>query len=623
MSPVAPLRNLLAAFAVAASAGTQAPPAWAELSLPAGVSAANATSIGKLVVYRDGGALHAWSAFTREWRTLAIGAGATLRLTNDCLLVQDGPNWHGFAAGTGRFRALPVSNGAQLLNPVGRDNDTILLVLDGGQLHAFGSFCGTWVTRAVSANVAWSVQRHVAVLYDNGVLGGLDAYTGQWHDLAVANPPLFLDTDGSAGLAVGAAEIHAFSAVHASWNSAPALPGATMTRDDDWALFWDGAQMLAYSGIQGRFEYAPLGAVAVPYHEDLFVIADTALGLVAWSAIRGSFSAPLGPGSSRVRPNVAVAVLVDGLQVTGYSAARNTSATIVLDSTTEEAASSAAYALQNGTALPWCFSGATGQWYAPPAGVLPGPPLLATTSALLPTASGALAFSARTGTFVPLAAAGATLAANGSSAVAAAWDQTALHAFDARTDRWRSLPRTGTGAPIVQLWRTSLFAIDGNVAAGFGSQRGEWATTVLPGPYVAGRANSESARVVLANHVFAHSALSELVSFAQFPDFRRVHPAGAIARFALPVGAGGFALFGAGSFAGSPLPLPPFGTLLLDAGSLVTSLVTPAPGEDRALLVLPVPPSAGLVGSTWAFQALAVPAGGQPWLSGAATLTVL
>lgn len=615
--------RLVPAIALAASLLAQAPPAWSTLSIPTGVNLADVSSIGKLNVYRDGNQVHAHSAFTRRWHTQGVVTTPTLRLTNDCLLVQDGTTWFGFAAHLGVFQPLAVSPQAQLLNQLGRDNDSILLVQDGNLLHAFSGFVGTWVTRPISNNFAWSVQRHVAVILDGNVVSGMDAFTGQWHDLPVSTPPSQLSTDGTAGLAIGPTEIQAFSATKATWERAPAIAGAQFTRNDDWALFYDNAQMLAYSGTQGRFEYAPVGATTIPVSEDCFLMANTAFGLVAYSAIRGAFSAPIAPAASRVRPNVAVATVADGLQVHGYSAARNTFATISMNSATEEAAGVLAYAVDATTGVPQCYSGLTGQWYTPPADVQAAAPQITTTTALLNTPTGARAFSARTGAFVPLVAPNLTLLGNSTVSVAGAWNNTDLFAFDARTDRWVAQPRSGTGPMILQIWRTAWFAVDGNTVAGFGTQDGRWETTPMPEPYVTSRANSESSRIVTANFILAHAAVAELTSFAQFPEFRRVFPAGSTLRLYLGLHSGDLAVLASGQFASTPQAVPGFGTLLLEPTTLATQLVLPGPSGQRAEMALPIPASPWLIGSEWAFQALVVPQVGNAYLTGPAAALVL
>lgn len=621
-----PLLHLPASLAIALAMSLPTPAqqrsAWATLTLPNGVLPADVTSIGKLTACRDGAALHVFSACQREWRTLGTSGTATLRITNDCLLVQDGSVWHGLGSHRGTFEALPVSPQARLLNAAGHDNDSILLVQDGNQLHAFSGFTGTWVTRPVTSAFGWSTQRHVAILTDGNLLAGMDAYSGQWSDLPVSAPPLLVSTDGTAGLAFDAAEVHAFSAMFGTWTTAPAIPGATFVRNDDWALFYDGSQMLAYSGTQGRFEHAPLGATAIAASEDTFALVDTIHGLVAFSAIRGSFSAPIALASARVRTNVAVATLAEPGFVHGYSAATNTFATLPLPTTSEEAAGSIAYAIAATTGLPHCFSGLQAAWYAPPANTLPGAPLITTTCALLPTTTGASAFSARSGHFVPLGGAGLSLIGNSSSAIGGAYDGVNLHAFDARTDRWSTHTRSSSAPLILQIWRTAMFAIDGTQVVGYGAQEGVFAAVPMPGAYVIGRANSESSRIVTSNHVLAHTAVAELTSYAQFPEFRRVHPAGAVARLSLPLGAGDFAIVAGGVF-GASFGIPGMGTLWLDPGSLVSMPVLPAPGAGRAVLSLPVPPSPHLVGSEWGFQALVVPANRAPYLTGAAALLVL
>lgn len=619
--PLRPAPAALAALALALPA--QAPPAWTIATNPAGVNPPDVVGVGKLTAWRDGSVLRVHSASTRRWHSLAIGPGAVLRITNDCLVVQDGATWHGFASHRGRFEPLPVSAQAQLLNPLGNNNDSLLLVRDGSLLHAFSGFTGTWVTRPVSSAFGWSVQRHVALIADGVLLSGLDAYSGQWHDLTVATPPITLSTDGTAGLAIGPTEIHGFSANTASWRSAPAVPGAATARNDDWMLWYDQHQMLAYSGTQGRFEQAPVGAAAVVANEDDFALVDTVFGLVAWSAIRGAFSAPIAPAGARVRANVAVATIAEAGAVHGYSAARNTFATLPLPSSAEDAAGSVAYALDAGTGLPWCYSALTGLWCAPPADVLPGPPAITTTMALLPTTSGVRAFSARSGATVPLAAAGLTLLGNATSALGGAWNATDFFAFDARTGRWQSLPRASPSPPVVQIWRTAMSVIDGQVVAGFGAQDGRWSTAVLPEPMVAIRTNSEGSRIVTASHVLAHAAVAELTCAAQFPEFRRVFAAGGTARFYLPLGSGDLAVFAGGLFAPAPIAVPGFGALLLDPATLAALFVLPDPSGSTVEILLPVPASAGLLGSEWAFQALVAPAGGAPWLSGAATLLVL
>jgi hypothetical protein len=611
----------LACLWLAMPSFAQAPAAWSTLAFANAIDPNAVVSIGKLSTYREGNQLHVHSAFTRRWHVVSFTGNPTLRLTNDCLLLQDGAVWTAFAALRGTFEPLSVSPQAQLLNPAGRDNDSILLVQDGGMLHAFSGFTGTWVHRPIGSNFAWSTQRHVAIVHDGTMLTAMDAFSGTWHDLPGTPAPNQLSTDGNAALAIGNTAIAGFSASTASWQVHAPFPGATLVRRADWLLLYDANQALAYSGTRGAFAALPQGITAVPNAEDCFCLFETSQGLCAYSAIRNAFTAPLAPIGARVRSNVAVATLVDGPFVHGYSATRNTVATAVFVSNLEESANTVAFAIDQANGVPRCFSALTGQWHTPPAGTLAGAPSITTTMLLLPTANGIAAFSARSGSFVPLAGAALTPFGNSASAVGGAYDANALYAFDGRTDSWLATPRTGTGAPSMQIWRTALFAIDGTTVHGFGTQGSVWTSALLPEPLLASRANSESSRIVTDHFLLAHSALAELVASTQFPDFRRVFAAGTTARFYLPLGTGDLALFAAGLFA-APQPVPGFGTLWLLPNTIATQLVLPG-GDGRAVIPLPVPSTPSLVGTEWGFQALVAPATGSAYLTGPASLLVL
>ncbi|MBL8723206.1 MAG: hypothetical protein JNK49_04130 [Planctomycetes bacterium] len=609
----------LAVVLIAAPIPTQTPAAWATLSATSTIDPNAVVSIGKLTTYRTGNALYVHSAATRRWHSTALGANPTIRVTNDCVLVQDNGTWTGFASHRGTFEALAVTATAQLLNA--GNNDSLLLVRDGGTLHAFSGFTGTWVSRPIGANFAWAAQRHVAVIHDGTVLSGMDAFTGTWHDLPGTTTPSQLSADGTAGLAISSTEIAGFSANTASWQTHTPLPGATMTRRGDWALLYDANQAVAYSGTRGAFADLADSITAVPHGEDCFCLFETAQGLAAYSAIRNSFAAPFAPLGSRVHSDVAVATVVDGPFVHGYSAPRGTVATTVMLASAEEVAGSVAFALDQISNLPKCFSALTGQWYDPPTGTTPGTPTLTTTMALLATTGGITAFSARSGRFVPLQGTGLVRFGSSASAVGGAYDSNQFHAFDGRTDRWLATPRTSGASPVLAIWRTAMYAIDGNTVHGFGSQGSTWASTPLPEPLMAHRVNSESSRIVTDHFLLAHSALAELVSTAQFPDFRRVTPVGSTTWFHLDLAPNDLALFAGGLFA-VPQAVPGFGSFWLAPSSVVSQLVLPTiGGGTRIPLTVPAVPS--LVGTEWGFQALVAPSQGQAHLTGPASLLLL
>ncbi len=601
----------------------QQPSAFAKLDFPAGVPA-GVNSLGKLVHLVDNGTLFVFSASLRNWTSMPVGPSATMHATNDIVLVRDAASWTAFSASRGRFAPLPVSQTAQLVNPLAQANDSVLLVRDGTSLHTFSGFTGRWVTRAITATTNVTAQRHVAVLADGAQCSGFDAFTGQWHDLQADGPVTRLSVDGVCGLATSANTAYGFSALQSAWATAPAVANAswTMFRNDDWAVLHDGVVALGYSGLTNSFSSTTTGALSARTGDDLLAIL-TAPGLVhAFSAFTGTWSvAPLAATAS-LRVTTAAALIVDGPQLLAYSSPRSQWVPLALDSVGESVAGSILAVHERGTGRAHLFSALTGSWHAAPVDANPGLPRIATTGALLATPTGAYAFSSRTGAFVALFSAGVALECNDSSSPMLAWDAANLHCFDGRRDRWLSVPRTGSGACNVQIWRTNAFAIDGNDVIGFSCQGGAVARTTLQETVVAFRANSESASLVTAHSVLGLSGTPEPECLSQFPDFRRVAVVGAPFRLHLRLLATDVALLGYGPVLPTPAVLPPLGTLLLDTQAAVVQFLAPEVDADRAVFAARIPEDPALhFASVW-FQALVVPAVGSPYLTDASVLWI-
>ncbi|MBK8100210.1 MAG: hypothetical protein IPK26_24165 [Planctomycetes bacterium] len=611
------------AMLFASALAAQSAPAWSDLTGLGPIAGANVQNLGKLAVYQDQGILHTWSAFTRTWTAIAVSANATLRLTNDCLLIRDGTQWTAFSSYSGRFAPLSVSPGAQLVNPSGQDNDSVLLVSDQGSLHAFSGFVGSWVSRAISGQAMVAVQRHVALLADGPTLGGFAAHDGQWHDTVTVTTPLAVTCDGYAGAVESATEVNCFSGIHGTWVRAQKPPGSVRVRNDDWIVWHDGVQATAFSGLRGTVAAGVFGAFALANSEDLFGVFATPAGFVAWSAVTGQFTPVLAAPGATVSTSVGVALFVEPQQVIGFSPTRGTTAGLAITAQVTGVAGVVGYALPSLNGTPLLFSSLTGSWHTPPGDALGGAPLLSTTSALLPTTGGARAFSSRSGAFVPLNAPGLSLDAQASSAPAAAWNTTLLASFDCRTERWITLPRTGTGSPTVQIWRTEMFVVDGNAVHGFGTQVGNWYSTPLPEPWIGGRASSESATVVTNQHVLAFAAVPQTAAMAQFPEFRRASPVGAPLRLQLRLPQGDAAFLAGSVLAPAPMMLPGLGTLLLDPTVMNATFALPDPGQDRSTWALPVPAQPALRGSEWFFQSLVLPTNGAPYLTDAAAVLLL
>lgn len=609
------LALLAATLGSLAAAVAQAPSAWSRLPVPAGVNITNLIGLGKLIHYAEGGVLHVYSAFTRRWQTLPISGAATIRRTNDCLLIQDGTTWHGFGASRGRFAALTVSPGAIVVNPSSQSNDSVLFVRDGAVLHAFSGFTGRWTSRAITAAASTAVERHTGLLADGTLLSAYDAYTGQWHDVAVAASATALSASGVAGAATVGGTVHAFSALHRSWTTAALPANANQFRGHDWVVWLGGGQALGYSGLTGTFATTTLPGTPMATTEDLYGLFRTSTAIDAFSAFTATWQSQPVTAADVLRSSAAVALLADGQRLAAYSAPLGRFVVRNGATSSEDVAGCIAGALDLGTGQPVLFSAMTGQWYAAPAQAQQLQAQLSGTAALLPTNQGLAAFSARSGAFVPLASAGGIAQTNQNGAAALAWDATGVHCFDARRDRWLSLPRTGAGQPTVSIWRTGALVIDGNEAIAFATQSGNVERVTLGATPLAFRANSESVGIATPTELFGFSSLPLPTSLVQFPDFRRAYVAGAPYRLQLRLLPGEVAVLGVGLLGSSPIPVPGFGQFLLDPAAHGSVLLLPEPDADRATLELTIPGSPALRGLPCWFQALVLPAAGNAFLS--------
>jgi hypothetical protein len=601
-------------------APAQAPSPWATLAVPTGVQPTQATSLGKLVAYSDGGTLYAWSAVTRAWASHPVRSQATLRLNNDCLLAQQPGSWIAFSAFTGTFAARTVSAGAVLHNPVGAQNDAMLAFTDQGQVHVYCATDGHWRARAVQSNALVALQRNVLVLQQGTLLSAMDAATGQWHDRQAAVAPTALSADGSLGLAWSGAGAHAFSALHRTWTDATIPGGATFVRADDWAVFAGADRTIACSAITGGFAAIAVGGLQPTATSDLVGLFDDGAALRAFSAVRGGWSDALAPRSALATVRGPTALLVGPAGAVGYSALTNTAEPIDGPVVSSGAADTVAWARTANGAGPSLFSAFTAGWVDAPAGWTTDPQL-ATTAAATVTGAGCVAFSPRTGRFVPLACAGAQLFGNPSSALLLAVTPTDAHAFDARRERWVSTPRNGVGVVAAQIWRTAGVVIDGVEALAFGAQSGAWSRTALPGPATSLRTNSECVRVTTAFGVHAATALPQAGWFAQFPEFRRVQPAGATASWwsGAPPG-GGVVVAAVGLPVATPWTVPGLGPCWLDPADVLIGPVHVLAAGSGAFGQLPAPSTWPCQGVEFALQSACLPAAGAPYLGDPATL---
>lgn len=603
--------SLFVAASLTAGARGQAPSPWSTLPVPGGVVTANLRQIGKVVTYADSGQVHAYSAFAHRWVSVAASSGATIRVANDLALVIDGNAFHAFSAYTGRWSLKTLSPGAAVANPANQQNDSIWLVRDGADLWAFSAFRGDWVRVVVGGNAAIQVERHVALVVDGTTLHAMSALHGRWVTTTASTPPAVSRARGTAAVAASSTTVHGFSALSDAWASWPS-PGAApqLTVHDDTQVISDGNTHVGFSGLRGAFAQTSLPLVVLAAGECVCV-ADDGGGqrwvyssvLNTWTSLPTAVVATVSVGS-----NAVLLTLAD--RVHAFSAMTGSITTAFAVAPVAGLSRSVASMLAHDGSIKF-YSALLGQWFDAPAG---NAPQISDVAGFVRTATGLSAFSSRTGRFTSLAVSQAAQTIIGiGNAVQAVIDQSTLHVFDPRRERW--LSGALQGIPTIGTHRSTLLVVDTAQAWGYGSFSGRLTPIALPGPGTIGRPNSESGSLEVANALMAHSSVPDLLTLWQYPEFRRVYVTGTPMEVQVQGDDGAAFVFLSLGVLQSPIAIPGLGDLELDPTTLLQGSLPVAISQARGVLRFPVPDVAALRGLEVCFQAAVVPTAGTPYLT--------
>jgi hypothetical protein len=621
-SPKTPIATVLLGLILGSTVCSQAHAqgsgsAWADLAVPQGVVTTGVRGQGKLVTYDQGSTLHVFSAVTRQWHATPKLPATTVRLFNDCAVIIEPNICRAFSSLTGRFADLNTTGSTSILNSASHKNDSIVLVADGNNLHAFSAFTGTWTTRTNAAGQAVDVQRHVAVTHQGGTVAALSAFDNIWRDQDCGTTATTISADGTAAIASNAAATFAFSAHTRTWQMHEPMGNATFTRANDWALWFNSTSVVAYSSLRGAFASELASVTTFAGSTDLYALLNTPTGLLAYSAITGDLLTIAQPANS-IDFGSAVALLHRSKSVRAYSPLRQTVAMLPVKPTASGASNIVAFVTAiNGQTH--AFSSRTSTWVPAPAACNGNPATISTTTVALQSPTNCYAFAAGSGQFVALGHAVQAIVSNPTSAPLLGYDANNLAAFDTDSERWLERTRTGSMQPVVAIWRTSALAIDGQTAHGFGAQTGVWQSHLLSAGTTTATANSEVAYVIQANQIAACSMLPEIVSYQQFPHFRRVQPRGTELSFAAAPPATAFAL-AAFAPATNPITVPGLGILMLDATVAMLAPVIPTASNPVVHLSWQLPAAATLAGTTLASQLLILLPSGLTYLSNRASV---
>lgn len=591
--------------------------AWSDLQVPQGVVSNAVQGQGKLVSYRDGNTLHMFSAVTRIWHEVTTQASSSVRLFNDCAVIVEPNLLIAFSSHTGQFQELITSAPASVLNPVAQKNDSLILVHSGTEIHAFSAFTGQWTSLPVVASFGAEVQRHVAVVQNGSTIAGISAFDGVWHPHTFPSTPTSISADGTAGFIGDGNTTCAFSAHTRLWLTEPLPTNATFLRGDDWGIWLGTGEVLAYSSLRGEFLREAVTTNGVAGSTDLYALMSTPTGLCAYSAVTGDLLAiPHAPNS--IEFGGATALLQDNKSVRGYSALRQQVATLLSKTASSDAGNVVALVTSpSGQCYAW--SSYTASWHAAPAATNGGIATMTETTIGLLSPTDCYAFAARSAQFVALGNQAVALSGNPSSAPLLGYTTNDLIAFDTDGERWLSTPRNSTSNPNMAIWRTSAIALDGTVAQGFGAQAGTWqAHQLMPGP-ASLQANSEVAYVIQPQQIAACSMLGEIISYQQFPHFRRVQPRTSAVTFAAAPQAYAVAI---AAFAPPMVPVvvPGLGTLLLDTNFAMFAPIMPTQSQPVCTVSLQLPGDGIFAGTTLASQLLVLPTAAPAYISDRATV---
>ncbi|MGE3174303.1 MAG: hypothetical protein AB7O97_16865 [Planctomycetota bacterium] len=626
-------RSLATAVLLLGTTAAQEPSAWQSISPPGGVQVGyvgprDYGNDAKLVVYRDGTYLRVFSAVTGRWHAFTPSFGTTVIHSDDLLLTPESDRWTAFSAWTGRFASLPVDFATVQMN----FDESVAYVRDGGTVHAFSAFTGDWHPHQIPVGWGGALAQRTMVFVDGvGDCDGaaaFDAYTGTWHDLPGRAEPLEGGglSGGSALLRFASAQ-YGFSSQRSAWIQlqATAGPGGFSGWTSQPGSDLVAVRSTVFSGITGTALNHPSSTAAGIRTE----------GLVGSSSVTGSPTFVCGPRDMTwvqappgiVRGYGTWVTASSGGQVYAFSGITNAFAGPVAASA--QAGNTLVVAALPASGLIQLFSSCTGQWYAPPAGTASVSTVydaaIGSTSVLLRTATGAVGFSARTGAFVPLTT-GAALLQSGGGAVTAAIEGNLIHVFDAQKDRWlqAALTMGANDAPRFAWAPNGTTAVfrGAEGVIGFAARSGHLELLPLAEPVLDRDAGGHHAWAKTATQLHAFAGFPAIAPWFGLPETWAGCGVGTTMRMQVRLPQGDAALVGIGPHLPAPVALP-FGDLWIDPAFSEIRFALPDPGEDRAVLALPIPNLPLFHGTEWFMQALIAPAGGAVYLTDPTTIRVL
>jgi hypothetical protein len=573
-----------------------------------------------LLVVTQGSTVHAFSALTKGWTSVTTLFGPPSNtLLNEHLIVRDGPIFYGFSPRTGSFQSLVVLSPAPVIVNSSSPQTWHSIIIDGNYLHVFYAFTGHWMTYVFAGTPVVSPAMNGRFCFL--VADGSSVYAASSFYESLVPAPAGASATGAYGnvaIATSAGMVHGFSASRNTWASMPvsgaptiatgnaqpafvsindgnstamfsghtgsfttiaASPGAPVSLDRYVAIVVDGTTVHAYSALLGTEVALAFPAAPTVIKQQMYALLDDGSNLTAYSAAKGAFAAPIPSLGMTLQSKAQIAALTpagSGVPVAVYSSYRNewNGGPGIGSGTAYFMAASIVVEADGGGLHGWSQRGSA--WIDQPA------PTMDTVTAGTSPPNLAETFFSRAGT--------------------------TIYTFNPRTEAWRTAT-TGAPATLVRAHHAVVLAHDGSSAYGFNIWDDQWTSVPLQAPYLNGAGQVQAAWVTDGIGTYAYGGFGQTAMISEFPDFYRVTTLGS--RFMLEVaGEPGASMLLAISAAGASIPVPPFGTLLLDPASLGFLAQAAIPPDGVFALTLQIPTDPGLSGMTPHLQAaIAGPSG--------------
>ncbi len=491
------------------------------------------TQRGKVAIVPDATAqFRVFSSATRRWATWpfpSVTVTGGFRVSNDAALFEAPPTYVAFSSHRGSFERLDVGPNAFVVNPSSNRNDSAWAVVDGNDLHVFSGFAGGWSTRTFPAGFHVIVQRDVIVVSAGNQVWGYSATLDQWATTTTSGPIGQIAADGAVGVAENATDLYGFSAMQGSWSHQPRVPGsgtanAVVAKN---VAMWSGNSMaIGFSGVRGAFAVEPTGtpgALSVGDHWGMLEGPGTQRWM--FSDVHARWTAYATATLPQVVSDTAVVALLEANRVHAWSAVQDAWVSQSANPGTVQTAAAVLDIQDSAGGSSLLYSGLTGRFVTAPAGTAANLTQLARNAILLWPSAGnstAYVFASRSGQLVPRpVSATATAAVDPNSSLVGIVDGSTVAWFDPRREVW-STATTSTTAIQPQVWRTAAVTYAGNEAVAFSVLHGRTETKTFAGPPNQLIVSSEIALASDGTTLCAFSATPELLTPAQFPEFRRM-----------------------------------------------------------------------------------------------------